>query len=149
MATDLERFVNEEGRAEAVEEVARRIQAEGITYVYFQFVSVTGRVMGKGIPAAHWASVATKGFQLVYGATANLFIDRHGQYIGYGPEHPNWWACRTSRPSAPCRGTPRWPASSARSFVAARRSTTPAASSRRTAAAICGDCTANSPRTRD
>ena len=42
--------------------------------------------MGKGIPAAHWASVATKGFQLVYGATANLFIDRHGQYIGYGPE---------------------------------------------------------------
>ena len=42
--------------------------------------------MGKGIPAAHWAAVATKGFQLVYGATANLFIDRHGQYIGYGPE---------------------------------------------------------------
>ncbi len=74
------------GGAEAVDEVARRIEAEGITYVYFQFVSVTGRVMGKGIPAAHWTSVATKGFQLVYGATANLFIDRHGQYIGYGPE---------------------------------------------------------------
>ena len=86
MATDLERFVDEDGRAEAVDEVARRIQAEDITYVYFQFVSVTGRVMGKGIPAAHWASVAKKGFQLVYGATANLFIDRHGQYIGYGPE---------------------------------------------------------------
>ncbi len=86
MESDLERFVDGDGRAEAVDEVARRIQAEGITYVYFQFVSVTGRVMGKGIPAAHWASVATKGFQLVYGATANLFIDRHGQYIGYGPE---------------------------------------------------------------
>ena len=26
------------------------------------------------------------GFQLVYGSTANLFIDRHGDYIGYGPE---------------------------------------------------------------
>ena len=84
METDLERFVNEDGRAEAVDEVGRRIQAEGITYVYFQFVSVTGRVMGKGIPAAHWASVAKKGFQLVYGATANLFVDRHGRYIGYG-----------------------------------------------------------------
>ena len=84
--TDLERFVEQPGRAEAMAEVARRIEAEGITYVYFQFVSVTGRVMGKGIPAAHWSSVATKGFQLVYGATANLFIDRHGQYIGYGPE---------------------------------------------------------------
>jgi glutamine synthetase len=86
MATDLEQFVDQPGRVEAVAEVARRIDAEGITYVYFQFVSVTGRVMGKGIPAAHWSTVATKGFQLVYGATANLFIDRHGQYLGYGPE---------------------------------------------------------------
>ena len=42
--------------------------------------------MGKGVPAAHWESMARKGFQLVYGATANLFVDRHGEYIGYGPE---------------------------------------------------------------
>ena len=30
--------------------------------------------------------MAQKGFQLVYGSTANLFVDRHGEYIGYGPE---------------------------------------------------------------
>ena len=42
--------------------------------------------MGKGIPAKHFGMVARKGFQLVYGSTANLFIDRHGEYIGYGPE---------------------------------------------------------------
>ena len=30
--------------------------------------------------------MAQKGFQLVYGSTANLFVDRHGDYIGYGPE---------------------------------------------------------------
>ncbi len=86
MQTDLEGFVAQDGRREAIAEVAGRIAEDEITYIYFQFVSVTGRVMGKGIPAAHWGSVATKGFQLVYGATANLFIDRHGQYIGYGPE---------------------------------------------------------------
>jgi glutamine synthetase len=86
MSTELEQFLAVEGRAQRIEEVARRIEADGITYIYFQFVSVTGRVMGKGIPAAHWASVAVKGFQLVYGATANLFLDRHGRYIGYGPE---------------------------------------------------------------
>ncbi len=86
MQTDLERFVDQDGRRAAVAEVAGRIAKEGITYIYFQFVSVTGRIMGKGIPAAHWDSAATKGFQLVYGATANLFIDRHGQYIGYSPE---------------------------------------------------------------
>ena len=42
--------------------------------------------MGKGVPAKHWEATAEKGFQLVYGAMANLFVDRHGEYIGYGPE---------------------------------------------------------------
>src|SRR5271170_8173708 len=86
MSTELEQFLAAEGRGDRIEQVARQIEADGVTYIYFQFVSVTGRVMGKGIPADHWATVAVKGFQLVYGATANLFIDRHGQYIGYGPE---------------------------------------------------------------
>src|SRR4051795_6760023 len=86
VATDLESFVSADGRDALVAEVRRRIDAEGITYIYYQFISVTGRIMGKGVPAAHWESMAKKGFQLVYGATANLFTDRHGDYIGYGPE---------------------------------------------------------------
>ena len=86
MATDLDRFVAAEGRDELIADVRRRIDAEGITYIYYQFISVTGRIMGKGVPAAHWESMAAKGFQLVYGSTANLFTDRHGDYIGYGPE---------------------------------------------------------------
>ena len=86
MATDLERFVDNEAREALIADVRRRIDAEGITYLYYQFPSVTGRIMGKGVPAAHWESIARKGFQLVYGATANLFTDRHGDYIGYGPE---------------------------------------------------------------
>ena len=84
--TDLERFVAQEGREELIADVRRRIDAEGITYIYYQFVSVTGRIMGKGVPAPHWETIARKGFQLVYGSTANLFIDRRGDYIGYGPE---------------------------------------------------------------
>ena len=86
MSTELDDFLAQEGRADRIEEVARQIESNGVTYIYFQFISVTGRVMGKGIPAAHWTSAANKGFQLVYGATANLFTDRHGRYIGYGPE---------------------------------------------------------------
>ena len=86
MATDLERFVEADGRADAVKEVRQKIDAAGVTYVYYQFVSVTGRIMGKGVPAPHWETIAQKGFQLVYGSTANLFTDRHGDYIGYGPE---------------------------------------------------------------
>ena len=74
------------GRAAEVRRVRAKINALGIEYIYYQFVSVTGRIVGKGIPADHWERTAERGFQLVYGATANLFLDRHSNYIGYGPE---------------------------------------------------------------
>jgi len=84
--TDLEKHVNQPGRAKLVKKVREKINEFGITYIYYQFISVTGRVVGKGIPADHWERTAEKGFQLVYGSTANLFVDRHKNYIGYGPE---------------------------------------------------------------
>jgi glutamine synthetase len=84
--SDLEAHVEAPGRDKLVKEVRRQIDALGITYIYYQFISVTGRVVGKGIPADHWERTAERGFQLVYGATANLFVDRHRNYIGYGPE---------------------------------------------------------------
>ena len=74
------------GRPERIAELARRIESEGIKYVFFQQVSVTGRVMGKGVVASFFPQVAERGYQLVYGATANLFTDRAGNYIGFGPE---------------------------------------------------------------
>ena len=84
--TDLENFVNAPGRDKLVKQVREKINELGVTYIYFQFISATGRIMGKGAPADHWERFAEKGFQLVYGSTANLFIDRHNNYIGYGPE---------------------------------------------------------------
>jgi glutamine synthetase len=84
--TDLEAHVNAPGRADLVKQVREKINRLGIQYVYFQFISVTGRVVGKGIPADHWERTAERGFQLVYGSTANLFVDRHKNYIGYGAE---------------------------------------------------------------
>jgi glutamine synthetase len=84
--TDIEHFVGQDGRDEQVARVRQQIELEQVQYIYYQFPSVTGRIMGKGVPANHWESMAAKGFQLVYGSTANLFVDRHGNYIGYGPE---------------------------------------------------------------
>ncbi len=84
--TDLEAYVRAEGRSDLVKQVRSKINELGIDYMYYQFISVTGRIVGKGIPADHWESAAERGFQLVYGATANLFLDRHRNYIGYGPE---------------------------------------------------------------
>ena len=84
--TDLEAHVSAKGRDELVKQVRHKINELGIQYIYYQFVSVTGRIVGKGIPADHWERTAERGFQLVYGSTANLFVDRHKNYIGYGPE---------------------------------------------------------------
>ncbi|MEM8553695.1 MAG: glutamine synthetase [Pseudomonadota bacterium] len=83
---DIEDFVEADGRAEKIKAVRAKIDELGVEYLYLQFVSVTGKIMGKGIPADHWESVAQKGFQLVYGATMNLFVNRGGDYMGYGPE---------------------------------------------------------------
>ena len=85
-STDLERHVNRPGRADLVKQVRDKINELNIDYIYYQFISVTGRIVGKGVPADHWEQIASRGFQLVYGSTANLFIDRYGDYIGYGPE---------------------------------------------------------------
>src|SRR5208337_383224 len=84
--TDLEAHVNAAGRGDLVKQVREKINQLGIQYLYCQFVSVTGRIVGKGIPADHWERVAERGFQLVYGSTANLYVDRHKNYIGYGAE---------------------------------------------------------------
>ena len=54
--------------------------------MFFQQVSITGRVMGKGVVSSFFPQVAKRGYQLVYGATANLFTDHAGNYIGFGPE---------------------------------------------------------------
>ena len=85
-STDLVADVSTRGRAEQVRRVREKFKELGITYIYYQFISVTGRIVGKGIPADHWERTAERGFQLVYGSTANLFVDRYGDYIGYGPE---------------------------------------------------------------
>ena len=52
--TDLEKHVNQPGRAKLVKQVRAKINELKIDYIFFQFISVTGRVVGKGIPADHW-----------------------------------------------------------------------------------------------
>ena len=82
--TDLTRFVADEARRAAVQAITAKIRRLGIKHVLYQFVSVTGRVMGKAAPAPHWPTVAERGVQLWYGAVADVCTDRQGNYIGYG-----------------------------------------------------------------
>ncbi|MBF2096795.1 MAG: glutamine synthetase [Gloeomargaritaceae cyanobacterium C42_A2020_066] len=84
--TDLQAYVAQDGRADLVQQVRHQIDQLDIQYIYYQFISVTGRIVGKGVPADHWETIAERGIQLVYGSMANLYLDRHRNYIGYGPE---------------------------------------------------------------
>ena len=60
--TDLDKHVNQPGRAKLVKQVRSKINELGIEYIFFQFISVTGRVVGKGIPADHWKEHVKKAF---------------------------------------------------------------------------------------
>ena len=60
----LEEARNAPGRDDKIEELTRLIEDQGIKYVFFQQVSITGRVMGKGIPAALFMALKTNDFWL-------------------------------------------------------------------------------------
>src|SRR4029453_5231412 len=82
----LEQARNAPGRAERIAEIAAEIERDGIEYVFFQQVSITGHINGKGVVASWFPQVAERGYQLVYGATADLLTDPKANYIGFGPE---------------------------------------------------------------
>src|SRR5207237_8511378 len=82
----LDQARSDPGRLAKIQEIRKLIDERGIKYIFFQQVSISGHVNGKGVAATQWENVAEAGYQLVYGATADLFVDRHDRYSGYGPE---------------------------------------------------------------
>jgi glutamine synthetase len=82
----LEEARHDPARLNQIREIRRQIDEKGIKYIFFQQVSVSGHVNGKGVSADMWERVAQDGYQLVYGATADLFVDHYDRYIGFGPE---------------------------------------------------------------
>ncbi|MGC1801203.1 MAG: hypothetical protein WA701_12520, partial [Solirubrobacterales bacterium] len=55
------------GRPEKIAEIEKRIESEGIEYVFFQQISISGHINGKGVVASWFPKVAARGYQLVYG----------------------------------------------------------------------------------
>jgi len=83
---NLEAVRSDSNRRNRINEIRKFINEQGIKYIFFQQISVSGHINGKGVSATHWEKVAEDGYQLVYGATADLFVDQKGRYIGFGPE---------------------------------------------------------------
>lgn len=70
-------------RAELVRQVRAKIDELKVDYIYIQYISITGRVMGKACPARHWEQIAQKGVQTFMGGVTNVFPDRQGRLIGF------------------------------------------------------------------
>ncbi len=71
-------------RAERVAEIARLIEEKRVKHVYFQYVTMQGRVMAKVIPGTFWAQAATKGLTWPYTISGGLHATREGEVMGEG-----------------------------------------------------------------
>ena len=68
----------------AVDEIARTIEDSGVEFVYYQGVTVTGRVIGKVVPAKHLRRNLERGVNLHRTAISDLQSDRAGNLLGGG-----------------------------------------------------------------
>lgn len=67
-----------------VDEIARAIETSGVEFLYYQGVTVTGRVIGKVVPATHLRRNLDRGVNLHRTAISDLQSDRAGALLGGG-----------------------------------------------------------------
>lgn len=66
--------------------IRAQINEHGVEFIYYQIVTVTGRVVAKVVPARHLERNAIKGVNLHRTAMTDLQSDRHGNLLGGGQE---------------------------------------------------------------
>ena len=72
--------------AAAEQELGERIRAAGVEYLYYQFVSLTGRVLAKVVPADQLQRNLFRGVQFHGAAVTDLAVGRDGTLVASGPE---------------------------------------------------------------
>ncbi|MBV8219410.1 MAG: hypothetical protein JO325_13170 [Solirubrobacterales bacterium] len=80
--TALDQHRQENASSPRLAEALETIKARDVKYVYYQAVTITGRVVGKVMPAQHFERVAIRGVQQHRSAAANLQTTREGVLLG-------------------------------------------------------------------
>ena len=83
MTKDVDAYVAAPGRDDLVRQVRAKIDELDIDFIYYQYISITGRIMGKLAPAPHWEAMAAKGIQTWYGGLTNVLPSRAGTLLGF------------------------------------------------------------------
>lgn len=73
-------------------DVLSTIAERGVEFVYFQAITITGRVVGKVAPARHFERLAVRGVQQHQTAIANLQGTREGVLLAGGVNAPEYTA---------------------------------------------------------
>ena len=81
---DAHRHANADETQVAV--IRKSIETSGVEFIYYQGITVTGRVIGKVVPAKHLARNLAKGVNLHRTAISDLMTDRAGSLFGGGAE---------------------------------------------------------------
>ncbi|MBL8931089.1 MAG: glutamine synthetase [Kineosporiaceae bacterium] len=79
---DLHREANAD--AGRIQEISAAIDAAGVEFIYYQGVTITGRVIGKVVPAGHLHRNLERGVNLHRTAISDLQSDRTGSLMGGG-----------------------------------------------------------------
>lgn len=85
-ATALDQHRRRNSDRAALEAIRERMAEAGTEYLYYQAVTITGRIVGKVVPAHHLVRNAEKGVQLHRTAVSDLQTDRAGELFGGGAE---------------------------------------------------------------
>ena len=93
-----------EKNAAAEAELAARIREAGVEYIYYQFLSLSGRVLAKVAPADQLARNLSRGVQFHGSAVTDLAVGRDGGLIASGYEREESWPSPTHRRSRSCHG---------------------------------------------
>jgi glutamine synthetase len=83
--TDATLDARSEANVAATADLAVRVRDAGVESIYYQFVTLSGRVMAKAVPARHLARNLERGVQFHGSAVTDLASDRHGNLIASGP----------------------------------------------------------------
>jgi glutamine synthetase len=76
--------LHREANARAADDLVARVEQASVEFIYYQFVSINGRVLAKVVPAAHLRRSLDKGVQFHGSAIADVASDRHGDLFGGG-----------------------------------------------------------------
>jgi glutamine synthetase len=80
----LEQLYADTSRRTKIAEIERQLIADGVEHVYFQYVSVQGRVMAKVVPTEFWSHAAEKGLAWAYVVAGGMHVARNGDVVGSG-----------------------------------------------------------------